>query len=36
MANLNQAFAAAKFDIRELMVAFTQTDAFRFRPEVTP
>jgi len=36
MANLKQAFASASFDIRELLVAVTQTDAFLFRPEVTP
>jgi hypothetical protein len=30
------AFASANFDIRELLVALTQTDAFRYRQKVTP
>jgi hypothetical protein len=33
---MKQAFTSAKLDIRELLVAVTQTDAFRYRPEVTP
>jgi hypothetical protein len=33
---LKKAFAAANYDVRELIVALTQTDAFRFRPGVTP
>jgi hypothetical protein len=36
LQSLKQAFATASFDIRELLVAVTQTDAFRYRPEVTP
>jgi hypothetical protein len=36
MASMKQAFASTGFDIRELLVAITQTDTFRFRPEVTP
>jgi hypothetical protein len=36
MANLKQAFATANFNIQELLVALTQSDAFRFRQQVTP
>jgi hypothetical protein len=36
MQALKAAFTAKNFDIRELLVALTQTDAFRYRPEVTP
>jgi hypothetical protein len=36
MANLKQSFVAAGFNIQELLVAITQSDAFRFRPAVTP
>jgi hypothetical protein len=36
MASLKRAFASASFDIRELLVGVTQTDAFRYRPEVIP
>jgi hypothetical protein len=31
-----QAFDASNHDMRELLVALTQTDAFRFRPQVMP
>jgi hypothetical protein len=34
MAKLQDAFAAAKYDIRELLVALTQTDAFLYRKAV--
>jgi hypothetical protein len=33
---LKKAFAAGGFDVRKLLAAITQTDAFRYRPEVTP
>jgi hypothetical protein len=36
MANLKQSFVAAGFNIQELLVAMTQSDAFRFRLAVTP
>jgi hypothetical protein len=36
MADLKASFASAAFNIQELLVAITQTDAFRFRPEVKP
>jgi hypothetical protein len=36
MAGLKQSFASAGFNIQELLAAIAQTDAFRFRPEVTP
>jgi hypothetical protein len=36
MAKLQAAFAAAKYDIKELLVALTQTDAFLYRKNVTP
>lgn len=31
MKHLNESFAKAKYDLRELMIALTQTDAFRFK-----
>ena len=31
-----RAFSASNHDMRELLVALTQTDAFRFRPQVMP
>ena len=34
MAQLNATFATAKYDIKELLVALTQTDAFRYRNRV--
>ncbi|MFT3770257.1 MAG: DUF1592 domain-containing protein [Minicystis sp.] len=34
MAQLQQAFSAAKYDVKELMVALTQTDAFLYRKRV--
>ena len=34
MAQLRERFAAGGFDIKELLVALTQTDAFLFRPAV--
>jgi hypothetical protein len=34
MAKLQEAFAAANYDIRELLVALTQTDAFLYRKAV--
>jgi hypothetical protein len=36
MQSLKTTFAGANFDIRELLVALTQTDAFRYRQKVTP
>ncbi len=33
---LKKAFSAANYDVRELIVALTQTDAFRYRPQVKP
>ncbi|MCA9624470.1 MAG: DUF1592 domain-containing protein [Myxococcales bacterium] len=33
---LNEAFAASDFNIRELLVALTQTETFRFRHQVVP
>ena len=36
MQALKTTFAGANFDIRELLVAITQTDAFRYRQKVTP
>jgi hypothetical protein len=34
MAQLQTSFSAAKYDIKELLVALTQTDAFRYRKRV--
>jgi hypothetical protein len=36
LQTLSNAFAAAQDDVVELLVAVTQTDAFRYRPEVMP
>jgi Protein of unknown function (DUF1592)/Protein of unknown function (DUF1588)/Protein of unknown function (DUF1587)/Protein of unknown function (DUF1595)/Protein of unknown function (DUF1585) len=36
LQSLKSAFTSNQFDIQELLVAVTQTDAFRYRPEVTP
>jgi hypothetical protein len=36
LQSLKGAFTSSQLDIQELLVAVTQTDAFRFRPEVTP
>ncbi len=36
LSSATQAFAAAKYDMRELLVAITVTDAFRYRMEVKP
>jgi hypothetical protein len=36
MADLKTSFASVGFNIQELLVAITQTDTFRFRPEVKP
>jgi hypothetical protein len=36
LQSLKGAFTSSQFDIQELLVAVTQTDAFRYRPEVTP
>ena len=36
METIQQAFAAADYDIKELIVALTQTDAFRYRHAVRP
>jgi len=36
MKHLNESFAKANYDLRELMVALTQTDAFRFRKAGAP
>jgi hypothetical protein len=36
LQSLKAAFTGAQSDIQELLVAVTQTDAFRYRPEVTP
>jgi hypothetical protein len=33
---LKKEFVASGFDVRKLLAAITQTDAFRYRPEVTP
>ncbi len=34
--SMRRAFAASNLDVRALLVAVTETDAFRYRPEVTP
>ena len=34
MDEIRGAFAAADYDIKELIIALTQTDAFRYRPAV--
>ena len=36
MDTIEAAFAAADYDIKELIIALTKTDAFRYRPAVTP
>jgi hypothetical protein len=36
LSSLKGAFRSNQFDIQALLVALTQTDAFRYRPEVTP
>jgi hypothetical protein len=36
LQSLKGAFTSSQLDIQELLVAVTQTDAFRYRPEVTP
>jgi hypothetical protein len=36
MQSTKDTFKAKNFDMKELLVALTQTDAFRYRPEVTP
>ncbi len=36
LQSLQGAFTSSQLDIHELLVAVTQTDAFRYRPEVTP
>lgn len=36
LASIKQAFSASKSDIRQLLVAVTQTTAFRYRNAVTP
>jgi len=36
LSTMKSAFKDAQFDIRELLVAITQTYAFRYRPQVTP
>ncbi len=36
LGTLKQAFTASGTNFQELLVAITQTDAFRYRPEVTP
>jgi hypothetical protein len=36
MDEVQAAFAAADYDIKELIIALTQTDAFRYRHAVTP
>ncbi|HTJ82558.1 MAG TPA: DUF1585 domain-containing protein, partial [Polyangiaceae bacterium] len=33
---INEAFAASDYDIRELLVALTQTDTFLYRHPVVP
>lgn len=36
LQSLKGAFTSSQFDVQELLVAVTQTDAFRYRPQVTP
>jgi hypothetical protein len=36
LQSLKSTFTSKQMDIQELLVAVTQTDAFRYRPEVTP
>lgn len=36
MDEIREAFAAADYDIKELIIALTKTDAFRYRPAVRP
>ncbi len=36
LQSLKSTFSTSQLDIQELLVAVTQTDAFRYRPEVTP
>jgi hypothetical protein len=36
LQSLKGAFTSSQLDIQQLLVAVTQTDAFRYRPEVTP
>jgi hypothetical protein len=36
MAKLQATFATANYDIKELLVALTQTDAFLYRKSVAP